>query len=145
MNEIRIKGRLTAEPKVGAVNGSEYTQFSVAVNRRFNREATDFFECTAWNKTAELIKKYFKKGQEILLGGEMQCSQYTNKDGDHVRAWRIAVEWVEFCGAKGENGREADSKQESMTQSGTVKQSPVKAADEVFVPVEGIDDDDLPF
>lgn len=143
MNEIRIKGRLTAEPKVGAVNGSEYTQFSVAVNRRFNREATDFFECTAWNKTAELIKKYFKKGQEILLGGEMQCSQYTNKDGDHVRAWRIAVEWVEFCGAKGSEGRDSSAapQNDNRAQNGME----AKGADEVFVPVEGIDDDDLPF
>ena len=72
MNTIVIKGRLTADPEMRKTNnGVPVANFTVAVDRTFNRDETDFFRCTAWRATAEFINQYFKKGQEILLA---KCS-----------------------------------------------------------------------
>ena len=68
MNNIVIKGRLTADPEMRkTTNGVPVANFTVAVDRTFNRDETDFFRCTAWRSTAEFVNEHFKKGQEILL------------------------------------------------------------------------------
>lgn len=134
MNEIRIKGRLTAVPELKMAGENKVTNFTVAVNRRFKKDVADFIECQAWGKTAEFIEKYFDKGQEILLGGELQSSQYKNKEGINVRVWRVVVEWVEFCGssANKETSKEITNKNEK--------------SDTGFIPIdENFIDEDLPF
>lgn len=106
MNLITIKGRLTKEPEMQVTStGKEFTRLSVAVNRRWNREETDFFTVTAWGKTAAFVVAYFTKGQEILITGEMRNDRYTDKEGNHRDWWNIAADNVEFCGSKADNSR----------------------------------------
>ncbi len=126
MNVVIELGRLTAEPKVkrGTSNGKDYTValFSIAVDRRFQKDAADFFNCSAFGKTAEFIEKYFTKGSKILIKGSLQNDSY-EKDGQKMTATKIIVDEVDF----------ADSKQSA----------PKKPDDFVDVP-EGIESD-LPF
>ena len=103
MNTIVIKGRLTADPEMRKTNnGVPVANCTVAVDRTFNREETDFFRCTAWRATAEFINQYFKKGQEILLSGEMQCNVWEDEDGEKHSSWAVQVVNAEFCGSKAE-------------------------------------------
>ena len=58
MNKIILKGRLTANPELKTTTTDiTVCDFSVAVNRRFNKEQTDFINCQAWRQTAEFISK----------------------------------------------------------------------------------------
>lgn len=103
MNTIVIKGRLTADPEMRKTNnGVPVANFTVAVDRTFNRDETDFFRCTAWRATAEFVNKYFKKGQEILLNGEMQCDVWEDENGEKHSYWSVQATNVEFCGSKPE-------------------------------------------
>lgn len=106
MNQIVIKGRLTRSPELKTIQGKNgdmsVCSFSVAVNRRFGEEA-DFFDCQAWGKTGEFVNKFFNKGQEILICGEMQCHPYENKDGQKRYPWRLNASQIEFCGSKKDN------------------------------------------
>lgn len=103
MNNIIIKGRLTADPEIRKTNnGVLVANFTVAVDRTFNREETDFFRCTAWRSAAEFVNQYFKKGQEILLTGEMQCNVWEDEDGEKHSSWAVQVANAEFCGSKTE-------------------------------------------
>lgn len=133
MNHITITGRLGKDPELKTSGtGSEYCQFSVAVDRRKTKEdqekQTDWFRCVAFGKTAVFIDKYFKKGKGIELEGRMENSPYKDEDTDKNRdSWQFIVERVEFPKGKGGEG----------------SQSPEGAA-----PVEGfqsIEPDDLPF
>lgn len=100
MNNITIKGRLTADPEMRkTTNGVPVANFTVAVDRTFNRDETDFFRCTAWRSTAEFVNEHFKKGQEILLSGEMHCDVWEDDGGKHS-AWTLQASNVEFCGSK---------------------------------------------
>ena len=104
MNTIVIKGRLTADPEMRKTNnGVPVANFTVAVDRTFNRHETDFFRCTAWRATAEIVNHYFKKGQEILLSGEMQCNVWEDEDGEKHSSWAVQVSNAEFCGSKTED------------------------------------------
>lgn len=106
MNKVILKGRLTGKPELKSiVNGVAVTDFSIAINRRFNREQTDFINCQAWRSTAEFICKYFEKGQEIAVVGELHNDKW-EKDGETRYTSRVSVDEVYFCGSKVENKSE---------------------------------------
>ena len=104
MNQIVIKGRIVHSPEMKTTQaGVNVCRFSVAVDRRFKQngeKVTDFFDCVAWRSSADFVSKYFDKGQEILLSGEIQSRQYEARDGSKRRAWEISVDNVDFCGSK---------------------------------------------
>ena len=104
MNSIIIKGRISSEIECRVTDtGKEVYNFSVAVNRRFNREQTDFFNIVAWGKLGAFISQYFIKGQEILLGGEMQCRTWKADDGKNRYFWELIANDAEFCGSKSQS------------------------------------------
>ena len=73
MNVVILIGRLTKDPEIRYSQGAPQTcisRFSIAVNRRFKREGdsdADFFDCTAFGKTAEFMEKYLHKGTTTLV------------------------------------------------------------------------------
>ena len=53
INSVILMGRLTADPELRQTqNGTSVTSFTVAVDRRFQREQTDFINVVAWKQTA---------------------------------------------------------------------------------------------
>ena len=103
MNKVFLKGRLTADPEIRkTTNDISVCNFSIAVNRRFDREKTDFINCEAWRQTAEFISKYFTKGKEIAVWGELHIDKW-DKDGETRYLTKVSVDEVEFCGSKSEN------------------------------------------
>ena len=123
MNKLEMLGRLTKDVE------ERYTQdqklivkFSIAVNRR-SKEQSDFFDITAFGKTAEFVSNYFKKGQQVALIGRLQNNNY-EKDGKKHYGNIIIAEEVFF----------ADSKKESSTD-----ETPVDVTNEIMY------SDDLPF
>lgn len=104
MNIVILKGRLTKDVSLlFGQSGTPYTSFKVAVNRYSkDKDLTDFILCTAFNKTAEFIAEYFRKGQEILIKGNVKVDSY-EKDGNKITRQCIIVENVEFVGSKKED------------------------------------------
>lgn len=103
MNKVFLKGRLTSTPELKRTsNDIPVTKFTVAVNRRFDREKTDFINCEAWRNTAEFISKFFSKGKEILVVGELHIDK-SEKDGKATFFTTVVVGEAEFCGNKGDN------------------------------------------
>lgn len=102
--------RPVASPELKTTqNGIPYTRFRIAVNRRFHNKdeenKVDFFNATAWRSTAEFICKYFGKGSMIMLDGEMQTTQYEDRNGNPATWYDVAVDRVCFTGEpKKENG-----------------------------------------
>lgn len=111
MNNITIHGRLTRDPELKEYSTKDETgkmaKFSVAVDRRFGDE-TDFFDCIAFGKLAEVIDKFFSKGREIVVSGSMECNPYTAKDGTKRYPWQLRVDSFDFCGGKSGGNNSAD-------------------------------------
>lgn len=104
MNKVELMGRLTddAELKYTASTNTPIATFILAVNRRFARKEdavkADFFRVIAWNKTAEFVCKYFRKGQAIALTGRLETGEYEDKDGKTVFYTDVIAEEVFFAG-----------------------------------------------
>lgn len=104
-NKVILMGRLTADPEYKQTpSGSAVTSFSLAVDRRFSKEGqakqTDFITIVAWHKTAEFICKYFKKGQAMLVLGELQTRSWEDNNGNKRYATEVVASEVTFCEAK---------------------------------------------
>lgn len=100
MNFVAMMGRLSKDPETKQTNTVNLCRFSIAVDRRGKKDEADFFNCTAFGKTADFISQYFKKGQRILLSGRIQNDNYTASDGSKRYATTIIVEQAEFCESK---------------------------------------------
>lgn len=98
-------GRLTRDPEVryGGQSNMAIGRFSIAVDRRFKRDgqpSADFFNVVAFGKLGEFVEKYLRKGTKILLDGEIQNDNYTNKEGQMVYGMRIVANQIEFAESK---------------------------------------------
>lgn len=119
MNKIIIKGRLTADPELRTTtSGVPVCKITVAVDRGFKNEdkQTDFFDCTFWRQGAEFVSRYFTKGREILVDGEMQSRKYEDKNGNKRTSWEIGNARAEFCGPKNEQSSILVSSGETNTE-----------------------------
>lgn len=124
MNQIVIHGRLTRDPEQKAAGSAMVSKFTVAANRIFDRDKADFFDCEAWNKNGEFVQKYFTKGQEIIVTGEMQSRKYDDKEGNKRTAWSVNVSNVQFCGSKGVDKHSAPESVEVADDSESEKPLP---------------------
>ena len=147
-------GRLTADPELRTTaSGLSVTSFSVAVDRRFQRQGeekqTDFINVVAWRQTAEFVSRYFHKGSMIAVQGSIQTRNYEDKNGNKRTAVEIVADNVSFCGSKAETGtgapavsRPAPSYQGGSTDGFSV----LPTNDDDAFPFGGADEDDgLPF
>lgn len=109
LNQISVMGRIVRDPELRRTNsGKPVTSFTLACDRDFKDSQTgekevDFLDCVAWNSTAEIVEKYFHKGQMAVAMGRLQIRQYTDKNGQKRRQAEILASSVYFCGGK-ENG-----------------------------------------
>ena len=75
MNIAILMGRMTRDPELKYTsNGKAYTTFTLAVQK--TRDEAEFIDCVAWEKTAENITEYFRKGNKILIQGRLSVSSY---------------------------------------------------------------------
>ena len=106
MNKAILIGRLTKDPELRTTpTGRNVCQFSVAVSRNFTnangeREA-DFINCVVWDKQAENLVKYQKKGNQIAVEGRIQTRNYDDKDGKKVYVTEILASNISFLNSKG--------------------------------------------
>lgn len=105
MNKVLLIGRLTANPELRyTTSNNAVTTFSIAVDRNFknedgNKEA-DFINIVAWNKKAELINQYLKKGDKVGIIGRLQVRSYQNEKGQNRYVTEVVADEVEFLNSK---------------------------------------------
>lgn len=110
LNKVILQGRLTRDPELRYTTSNvPVLRFSLAVQRSYapkgaERKA-DFFDLVAWRSTAEFICKYFTKGQEIIISGELRQEDWTDRNGNKRTSINVVVEDVNFCGSKPDGQR----------------------------------------
>lgn len=136
MNVCIMMGRLTADPEIRySQNGTGIAKFTIAVDRRFKKEGqpeADFHNCTCFGKLAEFTEKYLHKGIKIVVNGELQDNNYTNRDGEKVYSKQLILNSIEFA--------------ESKSSSGQANSRPVQQPDkDGFMNIPDGIDEELPF
>jgi len=105
-NKVILVGNLTRDPQMSFLpNQTPVVELGLAVNRKWKdpqgnpKEEVCFVDCRAYGRQAETINNYLKKGQQVLLEGRLQFSQWEGKDGVKRSKHRVIVERFQFLGA----------------------------------------------
>lgn len=106
MNLFMGIGRITKKPELRyTTTNLAIARFNLAINRDTKNKQgeydTDFINCVAYGKTAELINKYLDKGSQIAIEGKIQTGLY-EKDGKKTYTTDIVVERLTFLEKKQE-------------------------------------------
>lgn len=101
MNSVVLIGRLTKDPEMRCVSGSQMAvaTFTVATDRPVKKDAekkTDFPRVTVFGRQAENCERYLAKGRLVGIQGRIQTGSYTNKDGYTVYTTDVVADRVEF-------------------------------------------------
>lgn len=138
MNTISILGRLTNDVKHGiSQSGMAYCSFTIAHNKKMGEtERSLFIMCKAFGKLADLINSGFRKGERILISGELAQEDYTDKSGQQVKYHYINIQSIDFI----------ESKQDGVSKVKQVLQTKTTPAPAQNQNINiNIDNEDLPF
>ena len=100
MNKVFLMGRLTRDVEMKDATNTTVGRTGIAVDRRGNRDETDFFNLVAFGKTAEIMHKYLEKGSKIAVEGSLRYSSYEGKNGERKQAVDVIVDNFEFADVK---------------------------------------------
>lgn len=109
-NRVILAGRLTRQPELKyTTSGTSVASFTLAINRKFNREETDFIDCVVWRQQAEYVANYGDKGRLILVEGRLQTRSYETQDGQKRKVTEVVADDVKFLdGKKKDAGEQKD-------------------------------------
>ena len=107
-NNITVFGRLgrDAEQKF-TPSGSAVLEFSVAEDVGFgDKKVTNWWKCAVWGKQAEgALVGYLKKGQQVVVFGEVTQREYDAKEGYKKISIELRVNAVQLAGEKQQGGQ----------------------------------------
>ena len=100
MNKVILTGNLAKDVDVRYTqSGKAMARTSIAVNQSYGgKQTADFFNLVAWEKTAELFKRYLHKGSKILVEGRLKNNNYEDSKGVKHYDIDIIVDSIEFMG-----------------------------------------------
>lgn len=108
-NKVIMMGRIVNDPELKTTpQGVSVCSFRIAVDRRFQQKGeekkSDFFNVVAWRQQAEFVSRYFGKGRMILIEGELNTRQYTDKNGNPSTWYEIVADRASFTGEAKQQG-----------------------------------------
>jgi len=116
-NRVTLIGNLTRDIEMRATQGGmQVAKFGLAINRKSkDQETTCFVDCTAFDKSAELLHRYVRKGSPLFVEGRLEFSTWEAKDGGGKRSkLSVVVENFQFL-SDGERSEQAPKRQATPT------------------------------
>ena len=139
VNKVILLGRVGNDPEVKFMpSGNAVVNLSIATNRKFkNQDSGAFEDKTEWhrvvffNKPAETIGQYVKKGQQLYVEGRLQTRKWQDKDGIEKYSTDIISDSFTFISSKSETSQDTSSSNNQSTND--------------FDSKDIIKDEDIPF
>lgn len=129
-NRVIVGGNLVRDPEVRFLpSGLSVTNFTVAVNFSYRqkeetKEEVSYFDVVVFGRQGENCAEYLGKGSPVLVEGRLRQRRWETDDGQRRSKIEIVAQQVQFLGTPGGGGRKVS------------KDEP---------PVEGVEDEDIPF
>lgn len=152
-SRVVLVGNLGRDPEMRySQNGTPITNFTIAVNRRRRgpdgnyQDETDWYRISLFRQQAENAAEWLRKGNKVLVEGQLQIRTYTGQDG--VERTSVEVNADAFMNLtarddQGDSGYRAPAgvgRQEQGMQGGGQQRPAPQARDDDFE-----DLDDVPF
>ena len=149
LNRVILVGRTTRDVDFRRTSsGTPVATFTLALDNRYvlkdGKPTTDFINCVAWNKTAETMDKYVKKGMLIAVEGRLQTRNYENKDGNRVYVTEVVCDNMRMLESKNNSNSSATYLEDYEPSNNGYQSDDVATSNTSDVELN-ISEDDLPF
>jgi single-strand DNA-binding protein len=149
VNKVILIGNLGKDPEVKYTpSGTPVAKFSLATNERYKDKAGEWQDRTEWHsivafqRLAEIVGEYVKKGAKVYIEGRIQTSSWEDKQsGEKKYRTEIIANDLVLLGGKGEADGEGRASR-GASAAASFDQRP--AQPEEPHPAE-ITDEDIPF
>jgi single-strand DNA-binding protein len=149
VNKVFLLGRLGKDPEMRATQGGmTVANFTLATSDRQKdaqgnwQDHTEWHNLVAFQRTAEIVRDYCKKGSQIFVEGKIQTRTWEDKEGQKKYRTEILVNDLSLLDSKGSGGGEGGGGYSKSSSPPYTANAPAAAAD--FAD-QGITDDDIPF
>ena len=106
-NKVQLIGNLGQTPEIISFeNGNKLAKLVLATNESYKNAKgeritdTQWHNVIAWGKTADIIEKFLKKGQEVAIEGKLIHETYDAKDGSKRYATKVQINELVMLGGK---------------------------------------------
>lgn len=89
LNKVMLIGNVGAEPEIRTTpGGTRLAKLSLATNRTFSdrsgqkQEKTEWHRLTIWDRLAEVVERYVKKGDRLYVEGRIEYSTTEDAQGN---------------------------------------------------------------
>lgn len=155
LNKAIIIGRFTRDPELRKTqNGKSVLSFTLASSRKYGgNEQVDYISCTVWEKGADIIAQYMKKGSLIQVEGRNVSRSYDDRDGKKVYVQEVLVENFNFLDSRSSSNPQPTQQasynnpysQSSSNYTVSDPYADFASSDDSDGPLLDISSDDLPF
>ena len=152
VNKVILIGNLGKDPEVKYTpSGVPVAKFSIATNESYKdkggewQERTEWHNVVAWQRLAEIVGEYLKKGSKVYVEGRLQTSSWEDKQsGEKKYRTEIIAQTMVLLGGRSGEASEGESRSRGAAANAAVDQRPPQPAEE-FTQEAGITDEDIPF
>lgn len=129
---ITMKGRLGRDPELKQVGQNQVCKLAVATSERWNdqsgqrQEKTTWHNVEFWGKQAENVAKFFSKGDEIIVIGDVTSDEWTDQQGQKRTAQKVKGFKFDFVG--GNQTQQPQPQQNHAPQAQMAYAPPVQGA-----------------
>jgi single-strand DNA-binding protein len=111
-------GNLTADPEMKYVGETPKCTFSIAINeRRGEKEEVIFVDVECWDKLADTVAEYKRKGDAVLVQGRWKMDTWEDREsGGKRKKWYVRADQVRFIGSPRDDDREEQPRRRSSSR-----------------------------
>ncbi len=121
LNKVQLIGNLTRDPELRYTpTGAAVATIGLATNRSWTtdegekKEDAEFHTIIAWNRLAEIVAEYLKKGSQIYVEGRLSTREWEAQDGTKRRTTEIVANEVIFLSGGGGAARAQSAQSEDI-------------------------------
>jgi single-strand DNA-binding protein len=155
VNKVILIGNLGKDPEVKYTqSGTPVAKFSIATNERFKdkdgnwQDRTEWHNIVAFQRLAEIIAQYLKKGGKCYIEGSLRTGSWDDKEtGKKMYKTEIIANELVLLSGRGEGGGEYSgaSRGASATAGGNNFDQSVPEPEHAPAGSSPITDEDIPF
>ena len=152
VNKVILLGNVGKDPEIKATaSGTVVATFSIATSERFKdktgnwQDRTEWHTLVAYQRTAEIVRDYVKKGHKLFIEGRITTRNWDDKEHPSIKHYRteIIVSDLSLLSGRDDAGQGAGG-YSRQSSSASFDQRPPAGQDDVAQSAE-ISDDDIPF
>jgi single-strand DNA-binding protein len=145
LNKVMLIGHLGKDPEIRYTpDGSPVATFSLATSESWTdkngsrQEHTEWHTIVAWNRLADLSKRFLSKGRQVYVEGRIRSRDWNDRDGNKRRSTEVIATQMVLLGSRPQG---ADAGMPQPVESAS--RAPAEP-DQAFGDA-GITDNDIPF